>query len=96
MPFYKGGLGLRRVTIMNDSLFAKLLCRWHKDEGEWCDIWKDKCNRENQDLNHFLNNKTFQGGSMIWKHAQKNKKIIKKGVRWKVGNGRIVLFWDDI
>ena len=34
MPFNKGGLGLRRVTTMNDSLFVKLLWRWHKEEGE--------------------------------------------------------------
>lgn len=61
MPFNKGGLGLRRVTTMNDYLLSKLLWRRHKEEGEWRGIWNDKYNRENQDLKHFLNNETFQG-----------------------------------
>ena len=47
MPLNKGGLGLGRVTTMNDSLLAKLLWRWHKEEGEWKDIWNNKYNREN-------------------------------------------------
>ena len=65
MPYNKGGLGLRRVTTMNDSLLAKLLWRWHKEEGERRDIWTDKYNRENHNLNHLLNNESVQGGFMI-------------------------------
>ena len=33
---------------------------------------------------------------MIQKNAQKYKQIIKKWFKWKVGNGRIVLFWDGV
>ena len=69
MPLNKGGLGLRRVTTMNDSLLAKLLWRWHKEEGEWRNIWDDKYNRENHNFNQFLNNELVQGGSMIWKNV---------------------------
>ena len=59
MPFDKGGLGLRRFSSMNDSLLAKLIWRWHKEEGEWRDIGNDKYNRENQDLKLFLSNETL-------------------------------------
>ena len=77
-------------------MLAHLIWRWHKEEGEWRDIWNDKYNRENQDLKLFLSNETLQEGLMIWKHAHKNKKIINKRVKWKVGNGRNILVWDDI
>lgn len=95
MPLNKGGLGLRRITIMNELLLAKLLWRWHKEEGECKNIQADKQNRDNHDLNHLLHIDLEQGGSMIWKNAQKFKNIIRKGVRWKVGNRRAVLFWKD-
>ena len=53
-------------------------------------------NREHYDFNHFLNSDLEKGGSMIWKNAQKLKNILRKGVIWKVGNHRRVLFWEDI
>ena len=56
MPRKKGGFGLRRVTSMNDLLLAKLLWRWHKEDGEWKNIWNDKYNFDNSDFYHFLNN----------------------------------------
>ena len=33
---------------------------------------------------------------MIQKNSQKFKNILRKGVKWKVGNGRKILFWEDI
>ena len=95
MPFEKGGLGLRRITTMNKFLLAKLLWRWHKEEGEWKNIWVDKYNRDNYEINHFLNIDLEQGGSMMLKNAQKFKNIIRKGVKWKGGNGRTVPFWEN-
>ena len=95
MPLNKGGLGLIRVTTMNEFLLAKLLWRWHKEEGEWKNIWANKYNKNNINFNQFLQNDLEQGGSMIWKNVQKFKHIIRKGVRWKVGNERIVLFLED-
>lgn len=81
---------------MNYFLMAKLLWRWDKESGEWKNIWNDKYNFENLDLYYFLNINVEQGGSMIWKNSQKLKNIIRKGIKWKVGNGRRVLFWEDV
>ena len=81
---------------MHDFLLVKLLWRWYKEVGEWKHIWNDKYKKDNIDFNHFLNSNVDQGGSLIWKNAQKLKHIIRKGVKWKVGNGRRVLFWEDI
>ena len=69
MSLNKGGLGLRRVTTMNEFLLAKLLWRWHKEEGEWRNIWVEKYNRDNYNFNQFLHNDLVQGGSMIWKNV---------------------------
>lgn len=75
---------------------AKLSWRWHKEDGEWKNIWNDKYNFDNFDFYHFLNSNVDQGGSMILKYSQKLKDIIRKGIKWKVGNGRRVQFWEDV
>ena len=95
MPQKKGGLGLRRVSAMNDFLLAKFLWRWHKDLGEWKNIWTNKHNRDNFDFFHFLNSDVRQGGSLIWKNVQKLENIIRKGIKWNVDNGRSILFCED-
>ena len=64
IPINKEGLGLRRVLTMNDSLLAKLIRRWHQEEGECRDIWNDKYNRENLGFNLFLSNEVSQGGNL--------------------------------
>ena len=90
MPYKKGGLGLRRISSMNDFLMAKLLWRWYHEDGEWKNIWNDKYNFLNLDLFHYLYDNVDQGGSTIWRNSQQLKNIIRKGIKWKVGNGRRV------
>ena len=81
---------------MNDFLLSRLIWRLYNEDGEWKDIWNDKQNNQNQGFNLFLGSQDTQEGFVIWRQAQKNKQIINKGVRWKVGNGRSIQFWDDI
>ena len=50
IPRGKGGLGLQRISTMNELLLAKLLWRWHKEEGKWRNIWADKYNRDHFDF----------------------------------------------
>ena len=80
---------------MNDFLLAKLIWRLFNDSSEWKDIWNNKYNLENNCFHNFLLSEDLQGGSKIWKYAQNNKHTTKKGVRWKVGNGRTIQFLDD-
>ena len=80
---------------MNELLLAKLLWRWHKEEGEWKNIWDFKYNWDGFDFKHFLLSKIDQEGSQIWKNAQKSKYILSKGVKWKASNGTKILFWED-
>ena len=54
---------------MNDLLMEKLLWRWHKEVGEWKNIWTDKYNIDNFDFYHFLNSNIDQGEYMIWKNV---------------------------
>lgn len=63
IPKGKGGIGLRRISIMNELLLAKLLWRWHKEEGEWRNIWDFKYNWDGFDFKHFLLSNIDQGGS---------------------------------
>lgn len=55
----------------------------------------DKYNRDNSTFMHFLSVDENQGGSHIWKNAKKFKHILRRGVKWKVGNGLKVHFWED-
>ena len=66
---------------MNELLLAKLLWRWHKEEGEWRNIWDFKYNWDDFDFKHFLLFDFDQGGSQIWKNAKKFKHILMKGVK---------------
>ena len=65
MPINKGGLGLRRVMTMNDSLISKIIFTWHQEKGECRDTCNDKYNRENLGFNPFLSNEVSQGCSKI-------------------------------
>ena len=61
MPSKKRGLGLRRVITINDYLLAKLIWRWHQEQGDWRDIWNDKYNRENLRFSLSLSNEMSKG-----------------------------------
>ena len=94
IPKGKGGLGFWRLSFMNELLMVKLIWRWHKEEGEWRNIWDFKYNWDDFDFKHFLLSNSNQGGSQIWKNAQKFKHILRKEVKWKAGNGMKILFWE--
>ena len=96
IPKGKGGLGLQRISTMNELLLAKLLWRWHREDGEGRNIWDNKYNRDHTDFLHFLSSKDAQGGSQIWNNSLNSKHILRRGIKWKVGIGRKFLFWEDI
>lgn len=58
--------------------------------------WLNYFGNDHFDFQHFVSTDVDQGGSLIWKNAQKFKHILRKGVKWKVGNGRKVIFWEEI
>lgn len=89
------GIGLRRIRTLNESLLSKQIWRLFYSDSEWCEIWRSKYPLLSSSLFSFINYDFSINGSHIWNHASKCKDNITKGVKWRVGNGRKVRFWED-
>lgn len=94
-PIRKGGLGLRRIRYMNKFVMAKKIWRGYNIEGEWKLIWDNKYKRQLPTLHSFLKAKDIPIGTNIWKNVTRTRDIIVKGVKWKVGKGNFIKFWED-
>ena len=97
-PRGEGGLGIKSIKLFNKALLAKWKWRLGIDEkGLWKDIlesiygsWKSQDDR-----------KTIQSEYRWWKDLRKicgssdDRKWFEENVRWKVGSGSRILFWED-
>lgn len=65
-----------------------------QERVEWCRIMKAKYLNQR----HFFRALDLVGlppGSKIWNNILKSRSLLKEGVRWKIGNGRSIRFWED-
>ena len=44
---------------------------------------------------HNIFNNDLWGGSKIWMNIVKSRGILREGVRWIMGNGKNIRFWED-
>ncbi|XP_056690230.1 uncharacterized protein [Spinacia oleracea] len=91
-PKSLGGLGLRKTRPLNQAFLAKL--GWKilmNEENLWVSLIRKK----------YLSNSTFfeyipkPKDSSIWRHILCQREILRKGIRWKLGNGKSINFWLD-
>lgn len=88
----EGGLGIRKARHMNQALLAKV--SWRITDGEkslWADMMRNKYLKGRV----LLDTKTKAIDSSTWKGICHDMKVVKKGIRWVVGNGQKALFWRD-
>ena len=57
----------------------------------WVRLIKDKYLRKTS----FLQYKSSTNDSWIWKNILKQRELLDKGLRWKLGNGTSIRFWTD-
>lgn len=57
-------------------------------------IWDNKYKRQFSTLQSFLDAKDIPIGSNIWKNVTRNRDLIAKGVKWKVGKGNLIKLWE--
>ncbi|XP_026459214.1 uncharacterized protein LOC113359857 [Papaver somniferum] len=89
IPFNEGGLGIRRLEVINKALLMKIMWKlinsnddWsrffaakYKDKyGQWCTQWKL---------------------STVWPGLKWAWKELKQNLRWSVGTGKQITLWFD-
>ncbi|VAI29049.1 unnamed protein product [Triticum turgidum subsp. durum] len=84
-PKYVGGLGFRDMAIFNQAMLGKQCWRLLTEPNSLCaqvlrgryypngDFWTAQCPRSS---------------SYVWRSIMHGKKLIRKGILWRVGNGK--------
>ena len=91
-PKLEGGLGFRNFEAFNEALLAKQLWRLHQQPYSLLTrIYKARY------YPHACLWKVEQGvaPSYAWRSILGARKLLLKGVRWRVGNGRSINIWWD-
>lgn len=91
-PRDEGGLGLRKARDFNLALLTKLGWQILTNEDKlWVKVMKEKYVNQGG----FFNTSSTNPCSWSWRSMMKGKETLKKGVKWKIGTGSAVNFWDD-
>jgi hypothetical protein len=92
VPKAMGGLGLRKLDVMNKACLSKL--SWKLQTGSsdlWCHVLRGKYKMENE-----LNNRACRGtGSSLWKALMALNHVIQMFSYWIVGDGKSIDAWQD-
>ena len=92
-PKMAGGLGFKRLDIMNEALLLKVA--WHliTEPDNFCvQVLSTKYGVPPSEIPHALHTRY---GSHLWKSVGRVWDYAKHGLRWIVGNGLKVKFWWD-
>ena len=91
----QGGLGLRKLTILNKALLGKWIWRFASDRD--C-TWKTLINIKYglEGLGWCSNEIRGPFGVGLWKEIIKESSWVKENWRFIVGNGTKIRFWLDL
>jgi zinc-binding in reverse transcriptase len=87
MSKHNGGLGIRDLHVMNQSLLAKWMWQWF-NQDRW---WKEVTITEDEAYRLWEN----KHASLFWKSVAKIKFSFHRSIEFRVGNGKKTLFWED-
>ncbi|RVW50222.1 Threonine--tRNA ligase, mitochondrial 1 [Vitis vinifera] len=90
----KGGLGVRRLSILNRAL----LCKWNwRFANERDKLWRCVISRKfGEEEGGWYSKEVREGfGVGFWKDIRKEGALLQNRVGFSVGNGRRVKFWKD-
>ena len=87
-----GGLGLRKAEANNVALQLKLLWKIINDNNSlWVKLVRKKYVKNDSLLAH----KVLSVASWQWKNLMRLRDIFSQGLRWQIGNGADIRFWED-
>jgi hypothetical protein len=91
-PKWAGGLGLRKLEIMNKACLCKL--SWKLQTGSndfWCNVLRSKYSR-----NDVISSRIIKtSDSSLWKALENVKPMLEKASIWSIGNGRCIDAWNE-
>ncbi|XP_062013929.1 uncharacterized protein LOC133730329 [Rosa rugosa] len=93
-PKQLGGLGIKKTYEMNKAMLAKASWKiWQADSGLWAAIYKEKYLK-----NGCLTDNDYKPPldySSTWRSISHGADLLRKGLKWRVGDGRTIKFWYD-
>ncbi|MCH79377.1 putative non-LTR retroelement reverse transcriptase [Trifolium medium] len=90
-PKYLGGLGLRKLDIMNKACLLKLGWKLYSGANDfWCDVIRGKYGNNN--LQHETQCRATD--SSLWKWLVKDAHYLQNFGMWTVGDGRRIDAWN--
>ena len=88
-----GGLGIPNLHDMNLCMLRSWIRRYTQGDGSlWKRVIDSKYNTRNPNILCCQD----AHPSTFWKGVMWAAKAVKMGYRWKVGNGRSIMFWENI
>nr|XP_023912496.1 uncharacterized protein LOC112024088 [Quercus suber] len=88
----KGGMGFRNLQAFNLAMLAKQGWRLFENPNSLvARIYRAK---------YYPHGDVFNAGlgsspSFTWRSIRQGLEVVKRGTRWKVGNGRLIHIWED-
>ncbi|GKV09037.1 hypothetical protein SLEP1_g20594 [Rubroshorea leprosula] len=92
LPRTQGGLGIRSAKDNNRALIAKL--GWQllsNPEKPWCRAFIQKYLQRGSFMSCNINSTS----SVTWKSILRCRDVLRLGLRWRVGSGEKIKFWQD-
>ncbi|WJZ84180.1 hypothetical protein VitviT2T_003796 [Vitis vinifera] len=91
----KGGLGLRKLVLLNKALLGKWIWRFAcEKENLWRHVLVAKYGQEGFGWMTKKTNGTFGVG--VWKEIMKEKDWCWENMAFRMGNGTRIRFWNDL
>ncbi|RVW27357.1 putative ribonuclease H protein [Vitis vinifera] len=91
----KGGLGLRKLALLNKALLGKWIWRYACDKDNlWKQVIKVKYGQEGLDWRPKKANGAI--GIGVWKEILKESKWCWDNMRFRVGKDNMIRFWTDV
>ena len=90
----KGGLGIRKLALLNKALLGKWIWRFaHEKDNLWRKVILVKYGQEGFGWRTSEANETI--GVRVWKEILKEANWCWENIEFKVGKGTKVNFWTD-
>ncbi|KAK9911967.1 hypothetical protein M0R45_035844 [Rubus argutus] len=95
LPKTLGGFGIKKSSDMNQAMLAKAGWRlFQHDPGLWASMYREKYLQHGHLVDQ--NYQQPKDCSSTWRSITHGANLLKKGLIWRVGDGRKIKFWTDI
>lgn len=91
-PKKLGGLEFRKTEATNKAFLSRLAWRvMSEEENLWIEVVRSKYLRKE----NCMERKVLNTDSWAWKKISKSKELLRKDIRWKLGNVKTINFWTN-